>query len=77
MCIKALAKGFNMKTKEKTYLVFIDNFNGTDGDASIKKMTGNEIREEFKHGELDQIGVAIVEGNLIKSFESVIDLKRL
>jgi len=66
-----------MKTKEKTYFVFIDNFNGPDGDTGIKRMTGNEIREEFKHGELDQIGVAIVEGNLIKSFESVIDLNRL
>ena len=66
-----------MKTKEKTYLVFIDNFNGPDGDTGIKRMTGAEIREKFGDGDLEHLGVAIVEGNLIKGFESVIDLKRL
>jgi hypothetical protein len=65
-----------METKEKTYFVFIDN-SGFDSDTECKRMTGAEIREEFKYGDLDQLGVAIVEGNLIKGFESVIDLKRL
>ena len=66
-----------MKAKEKTYLVFIEFGNGSDSCAECKRMTGTEIREEFKYGELDQLGIAIVEGNLIKGFESVIDLKKL
>lgn len=61
-----------MKTKEKTYFVFIDN-NGFDNEAECRRMTGDEIRKEFKY----QMGVAIVDGNLIKGFDSVIDLKRL
>lgn len=62
-----------MKTKEKTYFVFIDN-SGEDKETECKRMTGDEIRKEFKK---DQIGVAIVEGNLIKGFDTVIDLSRL
>lgn len=65
-----------MRTKEKTYFVFIDN-SGFDSETECKRMTGGEIREEFKRRKLDQIGIAIVEGNLIKGFDSVIDLKRL
>jgi hypothetical protein len=65
-----------MKAKEKTYFVFIDN-SGFDSDTECKRMTGAEIREEFGCGDLDQIGIAIVEGNLIKGFESITDLKRL
>ena len=65
-----------MKTKEKIYLVFIDN-SGFDSETVCKKMTASEIRKGFDGGELDQIGVAIAEGNLIKGFDSVIDLNRL
>ena len=42
-----------MKKKEKTYLVFVDN-SGFDSETEYKRMTADEIREEFKHGELDQ-----------------------
>lgn len=65
-----------MRTKEKTYFVFVDN-SGFDSETECKRMTGAEIREEFGCSDFDQIGIAIVEGNLIKGFESVIDLKRL
>jgi len=65
-----------MKTKEKTYFIFIDN-SGFDSETECKRMSGAEIREEFRHGSLDQVGIAIVEGNLIKGFDSKIDLKRL
>ena len=57
-----------MKTKEKTYLVFIDN-SGFDYETECKRMTGDEIRKLLKS---DQVGVAIVEGNLIKGFDSTI-----
>lgn len=62
-----------MKTKEKTYFVFIDN-SGFDSETECKRMTGDEIRKEFKDL---QEGIAIVEGNLVKGFDSAIDLKRL
>jgi hypothetical protein len=71
-----LAKELKMKIKEKTYLVFIDN-SGFDSETECRRMTADEIKKKFNGGELDQVGVAIVEGNLIKGFDSVIDLKRL
>lgn len=61
------------KRRERTYFVFIDN-SGEDSETECKRMTGDEIRKEFGK---DQIGVAIVEGNLIKGFDSVTDLSRL
>ena len=66
-----------MEAEERTYLVFIEFSSGSDSDTECKRMTGAEIRKEFGCGDLDQLGIAVVEGNLIKGFESVIDLKRL
>jgi len=64
--------------KEKSYFVFIDN-SGFDSETKCKRMTGDEIRKEFGFGSttLDQIGIAIVEGNLIKGFNSTMDLSKL
>ena len=65
------------KAKPNTYLVFIDN-SGFDSETELRRMTGDEIREEFtdKRG-VYQYGIAIVEGNLIKGFESKTDLTKL
>ena len=53
--------------------MFIDN-SGFDSETEYRQMTGEEIRQEFGK---DQEGLAIVEGNLLKSFYSKIDLTRL
>lgn len=63
-----------MKAKQKYYFVFIDN-SGFDSETECRRMTGDEIREAFKN--LDQYGIAIVEGNLIKGFSGTIDLSKL
>lgn len=63
-----------MKKKEKTYLVV--HLTECDGDIVIKRMTGEEIRS-LTGDSSEQIGVAIIEGNLIKGLDSVIDLKHL
>lgn len=62
-----------MKSKPKTYLVFIDN-SGFDEETEYRQMTGDDIRNEFGN---DQEGIAIVEGNLIKNFYTKIDLTKL
>jgi 3-polyprenyl-4-hydroxybenzoate decarboxylase len=59
--------------KEKTYLVFVVE---CDGDTTCQRMNGNQIRElvnKFQYQE----DIAIVEGNLIKGFDSKIDLTKL
>ena len=61
------------KSKPKTYLVFIDN-SGEDTETEYKQMTGEEIRNEFKNA---QYGIAIVDGNLLKGFDTKTDLTRL
>ena len=63
-----------MKKKGKTYLVAY--LTETDGDIIIKRMTGEEIRS-LTEDSSDQIGMAIIEGNLIKGLDSVIDLRQL
>lgn len=63
-----------MKKKEKTYLVV--QLTETDGDIVIKRMTGEEIRS-LTQDSSEQIGMAIIEGNLIKGLDSVIDLRHL
>ena len=62
-----------MRDKPKTYLVFIDN-SGFDSETVVKRMTGWQLRKEIGR---DQIGIAIVDGDLIKGFDSKIDLSRL
>lgn len=64
----------DMKKKEKTYLVV--QLTETDGDIIVKRMTGEEIRSLTKDSS-EQIGMAIIEGNLIKGLDSVIDLRHL
>ena len=59
--------------KRKTYLVFIDN-SGQDTETEYRRMTGEEIRNEFKNA---QYGIAIVDGNLLKGFDTKTDLTRL
>lgn len=61
------------KSKPKTYLVFIDN-SGFDTETEYRQMTGEEIRKEFKNA---QYGIAIVEGNLLKGFDTKMDLTKL
>jgi len=63
------------KKKEKYYFVFVDH-SGEDSETTCMRMTGDQIRRALKYGE-DQIGVAIVEGNLIKGFDTVIDVSKL
>lgn len=63
-----------MKKKEKTYLVV--QLTETDGDIVVERMTGEEIRSLTKDSS-EQIGMAIIEGNLIKGLDSVIDLRHL
>lgn len=65
-----------MRAKKKYCFVFIDN-SGFDSETECKRMTGDEIREEFKGIDFDQMGVAIVDGNLVKGFETIIDLSKL
>ena len=54
------------KAKPKTYLVFIDN-SGFDSETVVKRMTGWQLRKEVGR---DQCGIAIVDGDLIKGFDS-------
>jgi len=61
------------KEKGKTYLVFIEE---CDGDTTCNRMDGGQIRDLVeKFGSQD--GIVIIEGNLIKGFDSKIDLTKL
>ena len=63
------------KSKNKEYfVVYLDD---TDGDIKIDRMDVNEIKEFVRLGGDYQDDMAILEGNLIKGFDSVIDLNRL
>jgi len=59
--------------KEKTYLVFIEQ---CDDETICIRMTGERIRQYILE-QNSQGGIAIVEGNLLKSFENKIDLSKL
>lgn len=61
----------------KTYWVVIENANGEDTEAITRRMTAEEIREEFTGKGSLQSGVAIFDGELIKDFESRMDLNQL
>ena len=64
-----------MKKKEKTYIVFTEQYNDT---TLCKKMTGSEIRKELHPGDSwSQVGTAIVDGDIIKNFDGEIDLNKL
>lgn len=61
----------------KTYWVVIENAKGEDTEAVASRMTAEEIREKFTGKGSLQSGVAIFDGELIKDFESRMDLNRL
>ena len=63
------------KKKQKYYYVFIDN-SGHDDQTECNRMTGDEIREMVQKRGLQE-GIAIVDGDLIKGFDSKVDLNRL
>ena len=60
------------KLKKKSYLVFIEQ---CDDDTLMKRMTGTEIRAFVKKNGPD--GIAIVDGQIIKSFNRKVDLTKL
>ncbi len=60
-------------TKEKTYFVIC--IRETDSDPEILHLTGQSVRDLAKI--LGQESIAICEGNLIKGFDSKIDLGKL
>ena len=64
-----------MKKKEKTYII-VEIF-AEDGEIFIHRWIGNNIREYVKNQKDFQENIAIFEGNVIKSFDSTIDLSRL
>ena len=59
--------------KDKTYFVIC--VRETDGDPEILHLAGQSVRELAEL--LGQESIAILEGNLIKGFDSKIDLSEL
>ena len=66
--------------QEKTFLVIYQE--ETDGETFIVRMTKEEIVDKFKNerfgintGELDSL--AIIDGELIKNFDTKFDINRL
>ncbi len=60
-------------SKEKTY--FVVCMRETDGDPEVLHLASQSIRELAKA--LGQESIAIFEGNMIKGFDSKIDLGKL
>jgi hypothetical protein len=56
----------------KTYLVFIEQ---CDDETIVQRMSGDDIRQYIKNNGHE--GIAIVDGNLLKSFTNKIDLTKL
>ncbi len=59
--------------KDKTYLIVC--LRETDGDPEILNLSGQSVREFAKRWGHESF--AIIEGNLIKGFDSKFDLTRL
>lgn len=63
-----------IESKNQTYLLVY--MKETDGDILIETLTSKQIKEKVKH--LDYSDYAIIDGNVLKSFNSKsFDLNRL
>jgi len=58
---------------QKEYFVAV--IRDTDGDPEVLRLGGQSIRELVK--ELGEYSIAIFDGNLIKDFDSKMDLTKL
>ena len=59
--------------KEKNYFVIVDNYYGTDSEAKILQLTKKQIlMYDWQGGDF-----AIIDGELIKNFDSKFDSGRL
>lgn len=61
----------------KTYWVVIENAQEEDTEAVALRMTGEEIRERFLGKGSLQSGIAIFDGDLVKDFDSRVDIQKL
>jgi len=72
-CPAFTGKPWPRRRKEKEYFVFF--LTETDGECMARRLGAQSTREFVeKHGQED---VAIVEGNIIKNFDTKIDLSKL
>jgi len=65
----------HVKKENKTYLVFF--IDQEDSDVVCKRMSGERLKQFILERNDGQDSLAIVEGTLLKNFNSKIDLNRL